>query len=350
MKPIKISLSALQIADFLKASLLGNPDLVLSGLCPLNSAEPGLVTFIRSRSPASAWRSLIKLPEMLVLVEQSLLPEAEAIRSLKCSIVVVPNAQRAFVDLIDKFFEPEPILRGIHPTAIIDSSASIASDVAIGAFCSVGPGAKIGTGTVLHNSVTICRDVSIGRDCEIFSGVVVREGCILGNGCIVHNNSVIGADGFGYLPDPTLGIRKVPQVGIVVVEDRVEIGANSNIDRAAVGSTRIGSGTKIDNQVQIGHNVTIGSNCLICAQVGIAGSATLGVGVVLGGGTGVADHLTIASGVRVGGHSGVTSNLLEPGDYMGMPAVKAGLYRRQVAHLRRLASREAPSAEDDGER
>jgi UDP-3-O-[3-hydroxymyristoyl] glucosamine N-acyltransferase len=340
-------LSSEQIAKQLNATLHGNPDLTIKGMCPLNRAEPGLVTFIRGRSPSLAWRSLIKLPEMLVLVEKSLLPEPEAIRSLKCSLIVVPNAQKAFVDLIGTFYQPEPIKREIHPSAIIDPSASIASDVAIGAFCVVGPGAQIGPGTIVHNSVTICRDVSIGRDCEIFSGVAIREGCILGNECIVHNNSVIGADGFGYLPDPSVGIRKVPQVGIVIVGDRVEIGANSNIDRAAVGSTVIGPGTKIDNQVQVGHNVVIGANCLICAQVGIAGSVTLGDGVVLGGGTGVADHVTVASGVRVGGHSGITSDITDPGDYMGMPAVKAGLYRRQVAHVKKLASRPSASTEDD---
>lgn len=345
MKPIKTSLSAKQIAETLNAPLHGNPDLTVMGLCPLNRAEPGLVTFIRGRSPSAAWRSLIKLPEMVVLVESALLPEPEAIRSLKCSLVVVPSAQRAFIDLINRFYESEPIRREIHSSALIDSTATIGSNVAIGPFCVVGPGARIGDGVVLHNSVTICRDVSIGQNCELFSGVVVREGSVIGNECVIHNNSVIGADGFGYLPDPSMGIRKVPQVGTVTIGDRVEIGANTNIDRAAVGSTMIGAGTKIDNQVQIGHNVVVGSHCLICAQVGIAGSAILGDGVVLGGGTGVADHVTIASGVRVGGHAGVTSDIVEPGDYMGMPAVKATLYRRQMASIKRLALRERGGSE-----
>jgi UDP-3-O-[3-hydroxymyristoyl] glucosamine N-acyltransferase len=346
MKPLRISFTAKHIADVLSAKLLGNPDLIINGLCPLSKAESGFLTFIRSKSPSAAWRTLIKLPETLVLVEQALLPDSEAIRSLKCTLLVVQNAQRAFVDLIPKFFENEPINRTIHPTAIIDPSASLASDVAIGPFCVIEANARIGAGTILHNSVTVCRDVSIGNGCEMYSGVVIREGCEIGNNCTIHNNSVIGADGFGYLPDPNVGIRKVPQVGIVKIADCVEIGANTTIDRAAVGATSVGAGTKIDNQVQIGHNVAIGLNCLICAQVGIAGSVIINDGVVLGGGTGVADHVTIVSGVRVGGHSGITSDITEPGDYMGMPAVKAGSYRRQVASIKKLAARDTELKQD----
>lgn len=314
--------------------------MTITGLTPVHSPQVGHLTFIKGRSPTAAWRTLIKLPEMAVLVEPALLPDSEALRSLRCTLLVVPNAHRSFVESVSFFYESEPIPTGIHSTAIIDPTAKVTDGVSIGAFCVVGAGVQLQSGAILHSSVTVGRDVSVGARTELHSGVVIREGCIVGSDCVIHNNSVIGADGFGYIPDPATGIRKVPQVGIVSVGDNVEIGANTSIDRATIGVTLIGTHTKIDNQVQIGHNVVIGKHCLICAQVGIAGSATLGDGVVLGGGTGVADHVTIVSGVRVGGHAGVTTDILEPGDYLGMPAIKAGMHRRQQASLKRLCKRQ----------
>lgn len=337
MKARVVSIHTQNLAAQLQASLHGKADLLITGLCPLLSPVAGNLTFIKGKSPTAVWRSLIKLPEVAVLVEPEVVPDAEMLRSLRCVILAVTNPQSAFVEAVELFYEAEAVSVGVDPTARIDPTATIGHGVSIGAFCCVGPGAQIASGAILHNSVTISRDVSIGARTTLYSGVVIREGCIVGNDCIIHNNTVIGADGFGYIPDPVMGIRKVPQVGIVVISDHVEIGANTSIDRATVGTTSIGSHTKIDNQVQIGHNVSIGRHCLICAQVGIAGSAVLGDGVVLGGGTGVADHVQVTSQVRVGGHAGVTSDILEPGDYLGMPATKAGLYRRQQATLKRLA-------------
>lgn len=339
MKARIVSLSTQELARLLHASLHGDGTIAITGLTPAHSPQVGHLTFIKGRSPTAAWRTLIKLPEMAVLVEPALLPDNEALRSLRCTLLVVPNAHSAFVESVGYFYESEPIPTGIHSTAVIDPTAHVGDGVSIGAFCVIGTGARLQSGAILHSSVTICRDVSVGARTELHSGVVIREGCTVGSDCVIHNNSVIGADGFGYIPDPSTGIRKVPQVGIVAIGDHVEIGANTSIDRATIGVTAIGPHTKIDNQVQIGHNVVVGKHCLICAQVGIAGSATLGDGVVLGGGTGVADHITIVSGVRVGGHAGVTTDILEPGDYLGMPAIKAGIHRRQQASLKKLFRR-----------
>jgi len=186
----------------------------------------------------------------------------------------------------------------------------------------------------------------VGARSRLYSGVAIREGSRIGTNVIIHNNSVIGSDGFGYLQDPKVGLRKVPQVGTVEVGDYVEIGANTTIDRGAVGSTIIGPHTKIDNQVQIGHNVVLGSHCVVCAKVGIAGSCKVGSGVVFGGGVGVADHVTIVSGVRLSGYSGVYSDILEPGDYMGVPAIKAGTYRRQQAIISRMTKGKGSKAKD----
>lgn len=269
-------------------------------------------------------------------MDERMLPPVPARSALGCTVLAVTDPHRAFVELIPWFYEEEHIERSIHSSAVIDPSAKLAANVSIGAHCVIGPGVTLGEGAILHARVTLYRDVSIGAGSELHSGVVVREGCVIGARCGIHNNSVIGADGFGYLLDPKRGIVKVPQVGVVQIADDVEIGAGSCIDRGAIGATVIGPHTKIDNHVQIGHNVKIGSHCILCAQVGIAGSVTLHDRVVLGGGTGVADHITVVSDVRTGGHSGITTDIDAPGDYLGMPAIPATAYRRQQVALRRL--------------
>jgi UDP-3-O-[3-hydroxymyristoyl] glucosamine N-acyltransferase len=338
MKPRTVSYPARQLAEILGAQLIGDGDLVVTGMASTSSPAAGRIAFVRSRSKSAALRTLSSLSAMAVLIDEPLVPPIGARETLNCTLLVVPHPQRSFVDLIPHFFSPEAVSASIHPTAVLDPTAQIAPGVSIGALSVVGPGVTLGEGVVLHSQVSIYRDVTIGAHSELHSGVSIREGCTIGKHCTIHNNAVIGADGFGYMPDPTQGLRKVPQVGVVIIGDHVEIGAGATIDRATVGATSIGSHTKIDNHVQIGHNVVVGSHCLLCAQVGIAGSATLGNGVVLGGGTGVADHVTIASGVRVGGHSGVTGDIDEAGDYLGMPAVKAGVYRRQQAALKRFST------------
>lgn len=338
MKQRKVSYSARELAEKIGAVLIGDGELLVASLASASNPQSGGLTFVRSRSKTAALRTLSTLSKMAVLIDDSLVPPVGARESLDSTLLVVPHPQQAFIELLPLFFEPEHPSRTIHPTAQIDQSATIGTNVSIGAYCVLGPEVVVGDGSVLHSHVTLYRNVHIGAHAELHSGVTIREGCIVGKHCTVHNNTVIGADGFGYMPDPTQGLLKVPQVGIVVIGDHVEIGAGSAIDRATVGATTIGHHTKIDNHVQIGHNVVIGSHCILCAQVGVAGSAIIGDGVVLGGGTGVADHVRIVSGVRVGGHCGVTGDLEEPGDYLGMPAVKAGVYRRQQAALKRFAT------------
>jgi UDP-3-O-[3-hydroxymyristoyl] glucosamine N-acyltransferase len=341
MKAVNVSLSVEKIAQSIGASVRGDSALMITGVTPLSSPHQGLIAFIRTKSANQALTTLQSLPAMAVLVQPENVPAQESLDKLACTLLVVPDSHRAFLACLPLFYCEEQVIREIHPTAVVDTSAQIGKNVAIGAYCVVGANAAIGDGSVLHSHVTLYRDAQVGSHCELHSGVVVREGCRIGSHCIVHNHAVIGADGFGYLSDPQRGITKVPQVGIAVVGNHVEIGVGTAIDRAAVGSTTIGDYTKIDNHVQIGHNVIIGSHCVICAQVGIAGSASLGNGVVLGGASGVADHVTITSGVRAGGNSGITTDLNEPGDYMGFPAIKAGQYRRLQVTLRRLSQRQS---------
>jgi len=334
MQRTNTSYSVTELAKRVDGSVLGSGELSISGVCPFEVPRAGSLSFLRTKSLESLARQGVELPAMAVLVPQELLlagaPETAA------ALIAVKDPYRSFLDLLPLFFAPSRPPSGIHPTAIIDPSASLGSHVSIGAYVLVGPGVSVGDRSVLHSHVRVHEGARIGSDVELFSGVVLRSGTLVGDRVIIHDNAVIGADGFGYIPDPSIGIRKVPQLGIVEIEDDVEIGANTCIDRGTIGSTKIGSGTKIDNLVQIGHNTVLGRGCLVCGQTGIAGSCTIGDGVILGGASGVADHCDIVSGVRLGGWCGVTSSITEPGDYLGFPAVKASEFRRQQVRLMRL--------------
>jgi UDP-3-O-[3-hydroxymyristoyl] glucosamine N-acyltransferase len=208
---------------------------------------------------------------------------------------------------------------GVHPSAVIDPSAQIGEGASIGAHCVVEKNARVGAGTVLYPNCFIGANAVVGKDCLFYPGVVLRENCEAGDRVIIHPNSVIGADGFGYIQQEGRH-EKIPQLGRVVLENDVEIGALTAIDRATLAETRIGAGTKIDNQVQIAHNVRTGKGCIIVAQAGIAGSSTLGDGVVIAGQVGVVDHVKIGSYSVITAGSGVMSDLPEKSVVFGVPA------------------------------
>jgi UDP-3-O-[3-hydroxymyristoyl] glucosamine N-acyltransferase len=224
---------------------------------------------------------------------------------------------------------------GIHASSVVDPSAKIDSSAHVGPLCVIGEGARISAGTVLEARCHIGAHATIGPDCWLKPGVVVGDYCVLGARCRIQSGAVIGSDGFGY--EPVNGeIRRIPQIGNVVLEDDVEVGANSTLDRARFSKTVVGRGTKIDNLVQIAHNVRIGRQCLITAQVGIAGSTTLGDHCVLGGQSGVAGHLTLGDRVKLGAQTGLFEDVPADGFMNGTPAVPFGLERRLVVLSRRL--------------
>jgi UDP-3-O-[3-hydroxymyristoyl] glucosamine N-acyltransferase len=237
-----------------------------------------------------------------------------------------------------RLFHPEPALvPSIHPTAAIDPSAQIAGDVFIGACAVIGRECIIASGVRIYPNATIYDGVSIGADSIIHSGACLREGSQLGERVVIHNNAVIGSDGFGYAKDEEKRWLKIPQTGIVIIEDDVEIGAGTTVDRASVGETRIARGAKIDNLVQIGHSCTVGEDALICAQVGLAGSSHIGKRVVLAGQVGVAGHLTIGDDAVLTAKS-ATSHNVEPGKMIsGIPAFDNREWLRSIAAFRRLA-------------
>jgi UDP-3-O-[3-hydroxymyristoyl] glucosamine N-acyltransferase len=209
----------------------------------------------------------------------------------------------------------------VHPSAIVDPSAKLAKGVAIGPLCIVGPGTTIADGTVLVARVTIGRDVRIGRAGVLHPGVTVHDRCVIGERCVLKSGAVIGAEGFGFTTSPDEGaLVKIPHAGTVQIGDDVEIGANSCVDRAKIGATTIGSGTKLDNLVQIGHGAQIGRNCMLCGQCGISGSTVIGDGCMLGGQVGVVDNLTVYPGTKVAAQSGINQQPEGPGDLAGYPA------------------------------
>jgi UDP-3-O-[3-hydroxymyristoyl] glucosamine N-acyltransferase len=252
------------------------------------------------------------------------------------TLLAVSDPYKAFISLISNFYTPIVLKDGIHPTAIIAETATIAPNCHIGPYCIVGDHAIIESNCSLHSHVVIYEGAKIRSGTVLHSGVTVREFCDIGSGSIIQNGAVIGGDGFGYLPDNKVGLVAVSQIGTVVLEGSNDIGANTCIDRATLGTTKIGIGTKIDNLAQIGHNNHIGHNTIICGASAIAGSCNIGSEVVIGGQVGIADHITIANKVRVAGGSGVTHSLTEAGDYAGYPVIPAYKWKRIVTLLSRL--------------
>lgn len=318
--------SAKSLAEQFSLTLVG-PNNELSDLCSLDHPLINGLGFLRSKS----------LPNPLPNIGALLVSEGiELPIDSSVSFLVTKDPLLAFSKIVPIFrpaFRPKP---GVHPTAIVSSSVNLGKNVSIGAYSVIEDNCKIGDDSVIHPHVVIYPDCEIGNQVTIHSQVTIREGTKIKDWCTIQPGSVLGADGFGYVLDPSVGLMPVPQVGNVVLEERVDIGANTCLDRGTIGETRINFGTKIDNLVQIGHNVKIGEHSIVCGQAGIAGSSTLGKKVVLGGQVGVADHKFIADETRVVASSAVLTDLPEKGDYAGFPAIKATTWKRLQVTIRKL--------------
>lgn len=241
----------------------------------------------------------------------------------------------AMSQVVTRWFAKRPLLKGISPQASLAPTVRLGENVAVGAFATLGDGVTVGDNAVIFQGVSVEAGSSIGEQTIIYPNVVIYDGTVIGSRCVIHGNSVIGSDGFGFA---TSGGRhhKIPQLGIVRIEDDVEIGAGTTIDRAAFGETIIGEGTKIDNQVQIGHNVKIGKHCLLVSQVGIAGSTELGNHVAVGGQSGLSGHLKIGNDVQIGGGSAVVADTPDGSKVMGYPALPFRQFARREITLKRL--------------
>jgi len=253
------------------------------------------------------------------------------------AMIRVDDPDKAFAQAAEFFAPPVvKIASGVHPMAVVADDASVADDVSIGPFCVVEAGVSIGAGTVIFAGCYIGQNVSVGENCKLYPGVSIRENCRIGNRNVFHNGAVIGSDGFGYTVDEK-GVRhKIPQIGIVVIGDDVEVGANTTIDRARFGETQIGNGVKIDNLVQIAHNCIIGDHSVVVAQTGIAGSATIGKYVILAGQSAVTGHVKVGDGVVLTGQSGISKDTPPKAIMRGSPAVPMNQMMKEVALVRRL--------------
>jgi UDP-3-O-[3-hydroxymyristoyl] glucosamine N-acyltransferase len=326
--PIPLS----QLAERLGAEIDGvQVDHVITGVSSIAGAGPGCLVFAEEEASFAA--ALASGADAVLVGPQM------ATGGANKPVLRTPQPRLAFARAARLLRDPQPE-PSIHPTAVIDPKARIGSGVSVGAHASVEEGASIGSGTIIGAGVVIGGGVCIGSNCHIYPRVVIYPGATLGDRVVVHAGAVLGADGFGYVRDRTNGeYTQFPQQGKLVIEDDVEIGANTTIDRGALEETRIASGTKLDNLIHIGHNCNIGRNVVIAAQTGISGSSAVGDGAILGGQVGMGDHAMVGPGVILGGQAGILpkKKLLGPGIvFWGTPAKPVRQYLKELAMLARL--------------
>jgi UDP-3-O-[3-hydroxymyristoyl] glucosamine N-acyltransferase len=323
-----------ELAELVGGIVIGEDDLEIHRVAAIDKAEPGDITFLANP----------KYLPLLQTTKASAVIVKPGIEAPGCSLLQCANPYLAFAKILTALYVHPPKARGVMPGACVDPEARIADGATVHPGCVVGKNVSVGAGTTLYPGVILYDDVTVGENCLIHGGVVVREGCRIGNRVIIQPGAVVGSDGFGFAPDGE-GYFKIPQVGIVVLEDDVEIGANTCLDRAAMGETRIGRGTKVDNLVQLAHGVKVGEHSIIVAQVGISGSTSIGKHCTLGGQVGVAGHLKIGDRTMIGAQSGIAGNLEGGQVYSGTPAIphkdwlKASISYAKLPEMRREINR-----------
>ena len=321
-----------KINEILEGQLEGNSSVEITGPEQIERAGNSHITFIGNRKYAQKWESSSAAAAIIN-------KDIELSPGVNKALIRVQNADLAMAKLLELFQPEGPNFEvDIHPTAVVDSSATIGEGTRIGAGCYIGKEVVLGAGCTLYPNVTILDATKIGSGTVIWPGAVIRERCEIGALCILHNGVSIGADGFGYRPsEDGRGLTKIPHIGNVIIGNAVEIGANSCVDRGKFSSTIIGDGSKIDNLVQIGHNSVMGRSCIMAGNSGLAGSVTLGDGVVIGGSASIKDHTTIHSGATVGAGSGVVGDVAAGKTVLGYPACDSRDMLKQWVALRKLA-------------
>jgi UDP-3-O-[3-hydroxymyristoyl] glucosamine N-acyltransferase len=314
-----------ELAEYLGGVVRGDASRLINGLAPLESAGPDKITFLANPKYAP---KVAETGAGAVLMA----PGGEAYGR---TVIEVANPYLGFAKLLTLFYVRKPAPLGVMPRAVIGSNVSLGDKISVHPGAVVGSNVSIGSGTVIHPGAIIYDGVTIGSDTLVHANAVIRERCRIGSRCVIQPGAVIGSDGFGFAPDGQK-YYPIPQIGIVVLEDEVEIGANACIDRAALEVTLIRRGTKIDNLVQIAHNCQIGQDCMIVSQVGISGSTRLGNHVTLAGQVGIAGHLTIGDNVMVGAQSGVPNSLEANAGYSGYPAMPHKNWLKTMAVVPRL--------------
>lgn len=344
------SFTAAQIAERVHGEVIGDSALPLSGFAPADTAKPGDLTFAENED---YFARAEKSEAGAILVSGQL-------TSTRKVLIRVANARVAFAKVLPLFF-PEPVFPpGVHPMAHVAASAQVHPTAHVGPFCVIGERVAVGARVVLEGGNHVGADCQLGDETHLFPNVVLYARTQVGQRVRIHAGSVIGSDGFGYVFDQGRHL-KVPQIGVVIIQDDVEIGANVAVDRAALGSTIIGKGTKIDNLVQVGHNVTLGEHCILCGQVGIAGSTRVGSYVTMAGQAGLAGHLKIGNQVTIGAQAGVMNSIPDGEKWLGAPAqpdrqmkrIFIGMQRlpellQRVHHLEKQAPKDGPGTRAGG--
>jgi UDP-3-O-[3-hydroxymyristoyl] glucosamine N-acyltransferase len=324
--PESRSTTVAELADALGLEYEGDGSVKITGCASLERAKPGDLVFLTQKK----YRPQLENSQ----ASAALLPPGEDYK--RAPVIRSSQPYQDFIRAVHLFYQPYRPPSGIHPQAQVASTAKLGKNVSVGAFSIIGDNVYVGDKTILFSQVWLSSGVRLGNNCVIHSHVSIRENCLLGDRVTVHDGAVLGSDGFGYVKDKKGRHQKVPQTGRVIIKDDVEIGANSTIDRAALDETVIGKGTKIDNLVQIAHNVKIGENCVIMSQVGIAGSSQLGNNVIVSGQVGIADHLNIGDNVILAAKTGVTNDIPAGSIVAGYPHLDIRTWRKSWASIPRL--------------
>ncbi|NCT17943.1 MAG: UDP-3-O-(3-hydroxymyristoyl)glucosamine N-acyltransferase [Flavobacteriaceae bacterium CG_4_8_14_3_um_filter_34_10] len=321
--------TATQIAAILEGEVDGNPDIEVSKLAKIEEGEIGSLTFLSNPK----YTHYIYITEAsITIVDKTFFPDKE----IKTTLIRVENSYKAFSKLLEYYNMVKLNKIGIEEPVFKSETAVIGSDVYLGAFSYIGNNVVIGNNVKIFSGVYIGDNVNIGNNVILFAGAKIYSETVIGNNCIINSNVVIGADGFGFTPNENGEYNKVPQIGNVIIEDFVDIGAATTIDRATLGATIIRKGVKLDNQIQIAHNVEIGENTVIAAQSGIAGSTKIGKNCIIGGQVGIAGHLTIGNGVRIQAQSGIGRNVKDNEALQGSPALNYGDFNKSYVHFKNL--------------
>ncbi len=322
--------TAQAIADFLKGEIAGDPAVTVNTVARIEEGKKGALSFLANPKYEPY---IYQTDSSVVLVNR----DFTAAEPVKATLIKVDNSYEAFASLLTLVEQSRPKKKGVHPTAVVDEGTSIGRDAYIGAYVYIGENCKIGNNCRIYPQSYIGDGTIIGDDCLIYPGVKIYHDCILGDKCTIHAGSVIGSDGFGFAPQSESEFMKIPQIGNVILEDHVEIGANVTIDRATMGSTIIRRGVKLDNLIQVGHNVEIGENTVMAAQTGIAGSTRVGRNCMFGGQVGIAGHLRVADNTRLGAQAGVAGSIKEENNILtGTPAVDHRIFLRSSVIIRKL--------------
>ena len=320
--------SAKQIAEYIQGIIVGDENATVHTFAKIEEGVPGAISFL---SNPKYTHYIYDTQSTIVLVNKDFVPEQE----VKATLIKVDNAYESLAKLLTLYEMSKPKKTGIDPLAYVAPTAKLGKDVYIAPFACVGDGAEIGDNTSLHPHATVGSHAKVGNNCTLYPHATIYHDCLVGNNCTLHAGCVIGADGFGFAPSPE-GYEKIPQIGIAIIEDNVEIGANTCVDRATMGATIVHKGVKLDNLIQIAHNVEVGSHTVMASQVGIAGSTKVGEWCMFGGQVGLAGHIKIGDKVGIGAQAGVPGNVKSNEQILGTPAIDAKNFMKSSAVYKKL--------------